>query len=134
MKKVILIITIILIPALIWAQKKESKGSTSLSFESTFDNDSKPDDITFNIEPGTESLNLRVMSLVKSGMIVVEIYDPANNKQGGFSVGSKPSGENKKSSGTFQKLLKEPLSGTWTVKIAPTAAKGTVQVETYFLQ
>jgi hypothetical protein len=134
MKKIISIIAILILPILTWAQQQENKASTSLSFDVTLDNNSKSEDITFTIEPGTKSFNLRILTSIRAGRVVVEVIDPSNTKQGTFSVGSESSAEKKHSSGNFFKSWKEPLAGTWTVKSSPTTAKGFVQVETTFLQ
>ena len=126
-----LTIAFILLTNLVWAQKLD-KSSTSLSFSVELKQDSKAEEITFNIEAGAQVLELKIFTTVWAGKVNIEVLDPADTKQGTFSVGT-DSQKTGRAMGNLQKSLKEPLIGTWKVKITPTDARGSVEIQTVSL-
>jgi len=93
-------------------------------------NDSKPEEISINIQQKTKWLNLSINSTVSSGKLTIELYDPNNVKQGNFTVETQLNSIAKETvSGNFQKSLLNPQVGNWKVKIIPTEASGMIKIQ-----
>ncbi len=92
--------------------------------------DSNAEEITINIKPGTQRFDLLVTGTISSGKVTVEIYDHQNNKQGDFLVETQANSAQKEmATGNFRKSRFEPEYGTWTIKIIPAKATGTIKIK-----
>lgn len=131
---------IILMCATAWAQNEKTKPTvtfTRVTFERniTLDNDSKPENVTVTIEPGTETIDLMITSTIENGKLTIELFNPAGVKQGNFTVETQlDAKKQERVAGKLQKSLEEPQPGDWKIKIVPTAVKGSVQIQTLHRQ
>lgn len=99
----------------------ELKGNTS------------DEQITIDIEADCPRLSLKVMSIIQAGVLKIEIIDPAGVNQGSFSVESQISGgESQRESveGQINKMIKDPIAGTWVIRIKSTKAHGRLRINT----
>lgn len=123
-----------------WAQNEKTKPTvtfTRVTFERniTLNNDSKPENVTVTIEPGTETIDLMISSTIETGKLKIELLNPAGIKQGNFTVETQLNGNKRERvAGKLQKSLEEPQPGDWKIKIVPTAVKGSVQIQTLHRQ
>lgn len=104
-------------------------------------------EILLSVSEQDNILNLRIQSNIQEGELTVEIYDPKNEKQGNYSIGSQlkstQSNSNKNQmekelevlgirkesvQGTITRSIKNPVKGNWVVKIIPKNAIGRVSI------
>lgn len=98
---------------------------------------SSTEKIKIEVTENTNCIHLGINSIIQSGSLTIEVYDPKGNKQGNFSVESQI-GSNKQFGesvcGQIQKTIKTPLKGEWIVKLIPNKAKGEVSICTSMTQ
>jgi len=104
-------------------------------------------EVILSVSEQDNALILKIQSNIQEGELTVEIYDPKNEKQGNYSIGSQlkstKSNSNKnqmekeleargiykeKVQGTITRSIKNPVKGNWVVKIIPKNAKGLVTI------
>lgn len=108
-------------------------SSTSLSRNIELDDSSDTEDIKIEVSDEVKKMFIGVNSIIESGYLTVEIYDPSGNKKGNFSVESQLKSSNKKKEqvcGQMQKQIDDPEKGTWRVKLIPKNAVGQIQIQT----
>lgn len=116
-------------------QQQDPESFFTSGREISFADDSKGEEITIEIEKDTRIFELKIYTIIEKGRVSVDIYDPENNRQGKFSVGTQlNSGKNERASGEFSKHLREPIAGKWRIKISPSGASGRINIETSFVQ
>lgn len=94
------------------------------------------------IIPVTEKitgLSIKISSITIAGEITIEVYDPAGEKMGNYSVGSQNSikvvgktynpTQNESVAGEITKSVIFPKIGNWTVNVVPKNAKGSISLE-----
>jgi hypothetical protein len=89
----------------------------------------KEETIKVEISENTYSFELNVQTTIYSGKLTVEIYNPNQEKEGTFSVGTQlnmPDSEMAK--GQINKKFIEPQPGEWTIKMIPAKASGEVMI------
>jgi hypothetical protein len=92
--------------------------------------ESKTEEITIDVESGAQRFELLVKSTISSGKVTVEIYDHENTKQGNFIVETQANSAKKEmATGNIRKSLFEPENGTWTIKIIPVQANGSINIK-----
>lgn len=69
-----------------------------------------------------------INSSVSNGKLSIEIYNPNNEKQGNYTVGTQINSEMVK--GRIQKSFHLIDPGDWKIKIIPSEATGEIFVET----
>ncbi len=111
----------------------------------TFNSESEERYITVGVSDINTILTLNIESLINSGHLTIEIYDPAGAKQGNFILGyqlktdnesikaKKAEVENKIPddnlvSGNINKTIKNPLQGDWKIKIIPKNVTGIIGI------
>ena len=123
-----------------WAQNEKTRPTvtfTRVTFERNIvlDNDSKPEDVIVTIEPGTKEIDLVISSTIEAGEVIIELSDPGGIRAGNFTVGTQlDTKKQERVAGKLQKSLDEPQPGNWKIRIAPTAAKGSVKIQTLHKQ
>lgn len=122
---------------------KDQNTRFKLSRSISLHEDSKKENIFIKVEEQTMLLELQIVSKLRLGELTIEIYNPAGERQGNYSVGSQTSGNGiKKSMNGIEKYIEEyvhgeinkhligPLVGEWRVTILPKKAKGDVIINT----
>ena len=133
-------IGIMLICAIAWAQNEKTKPtgtSTRVDFvrDITLDNDSKTEDVVIAIEPTTASIDLMISTTIEAGELTIELFNPGGVKQGNLTVETQlDSKKHERVAGKLQKSLDEPQPGDWKIRIAPSAVKGSVRIQTSHTQ
>lgn len=109
--------------------------------------DSQKDTVVLKIEKQTSVLELQIISRVSLGELTIEIYNPAGEKEGNYSVGSQIKADKKSLNGSDNKGKQEtvhgeinreligPMVGDWKIAVIPSTAKGDVIIiSTHFIQ
>ncbi|HAC15495.1 MAG TPA: hypothetical protein DCE78_06060 [Bacteroidetes bacterium] len=138
MKKALtLVLGILCMTSVLYGQTNDSSdSSSSMNLNRTihFENDSNPEEISITIDPNTKLFELMISSVVTTGKLTIELYDVKGVKQGNISVGTQLDADKKERvNGNIRKSLKEPEAGIWTIKIIPTKANGSIQIQTTIL-
>lgn len=118
----------------------QERTSFNLHRKVELKNDSKPKEITIEINEKKCRFNLRIRSTIYAGEVKLEIYDPKGNKQGNFQIGCQVEAdfalnelaEDKTLEtviGSTAKLVEDAMLGDWKVKIFPKNAVGNVMIE-----
>jgi hypothetical protein len=101
-----------------------------------FNNESKKTEVKVNMTDDYNYISFRIVSFFEKGCVIVEIIDPKGEKQGTCTVKSDDNiivGENTTTkehvSGEITKDFRYPLNGEWIIRVIPTAATGSVQIE-----
>lgn len=118
-----------------YAQTTEFLTTRNLGFKES----SKVQNVEIKISDNTEALRLSITCGVKKGNVTIEIYDPANEKQGEFSVESMESDDNDSLfsilkegvTGQINKHISKPQKGTWIIKFIPKNANGRVEIQSW---
>lgn len=115
-----------------------SSSQTSRSIE--LDDSSKKETIKVEVSEGTKNFMIGVNSLISSGSLTMEIFDPKGNKQGNFSVESQFS-DNAKSGnskeevcGQLNRSFSEPMAGDWSIKLKPKSVTGKISIHSHQVQ
>lgn len=111
--------------------------TTSISFETKvyLENSSGPEVVNIEVKEGTKEIMIEIIGELHIGRVDITLYDPNSKKNGNFSiVAGSPTGSRRMASGSMNKTLREPLTGTWTVKIKPEAGIGDVRVRSYLIE
>jgi hypothetical protein len=110
---------------------KNSETKVNLKRSIMLEKDSKPEEITINIQQKTLQVDIFISSSVTEGRLLIELYDPNDTKQGNSTLGTQLNSEKREVvNGIFQKSLKEPQPGNWKVKIFPSEASGNINIST----
>lgn len=110
--------------------------------------DSQKDTVVLKIEKQTSVLELQIISRVSLGELTIEIYNPAGEKEGNYSVGSQIKADRIKSlngsdnkgkqetvHGEINRELIGPMVGDWKIAVIPSTAKGDVIIiSTHFIK
>lgn len=118
-----------------FAQSTEFKTTRNLGFKES----SKVQNVAIKIPDNTSALRLSINCAVKKGNVTIEIYDPAGEKQGEFSVesieteddGSLFSMLKDGVTGQINKYISKPKMGAWTIKFIPKNANGRVEIQSW---
>ncbi len=110
---------------------QDNTSQTNRSFR--LSGSSKSQRIILNVDPATTQLNLNVRSRVRQGSLKIEIYDPNNVKRENFSIEGQQTSNTTSSEmveGRISKIIDDPKSGEWLIKIIPTTSHGDIQINT----
>lgn len=89
----------------------------------------KEEIISIDIDKKVKVFMLSVQTKVGAGKLTIEIYDPNQNKEGMFSVGTQlKSSIEEMAKGQINKEFFEPQEGIWTIKIIPEKAYGDILI------
>lgn len=92
-----------------------------------FKDHSNNETISIEIDNDVNVFFLNVKTKVDGGKLTIEIYDPNQNKEGTFTIGTQLNlSVEELAKGEINKEFYEPQSGTWTIKIIPEKAYGDV--------
>ncbi len=139
-----LIVSALLFSITTFGQSQESKSTSSKSSGTAqrdkvdsqriirLEKDSKPKEIIITIKKRAREFNIMISSSVTHGKLSIEIYDPNNEKQGNYTVGTQINNEMVK--GRIQKSLNLVDPGDWKIKIIPSEATGEILVETVIVE
>lgn len=136
-----LISTIILLVVTAFAVNGQSSGysysygnadtKVDLQRNISLEKDSKTEEIIIHINKEIKRLHLMINSSVSKGKLIIELYDPNNEIQGNFTIGTQLNSDKKEMvNGNIIKSLKEPVPGKWRVKLIPDNVTGTVKIQT----
>lgn len=135
-----LIVTVLFFSITTFAQSQDLKSTSSTSSgivhrdrvdsqrNIRLEKDSKSKEIIITIKKKALEFNILINSSVSNGKLTIEIYDPKNEKQGNYTVGTQVNNELVK--GRIQKSLHLVDPGDWKIKIIPSEATGEIFVET----
>lgn len=98
--------------------------STTVNLDGT----SGKKEVLIIVEETTPSMMIDINGEVSSGIVKVEILDPAGKKQGGFSVENSDAPGGEVANGIINKNVKSPATGKWKVVISSDKAVGKVFV------
>jgi len=118
------------IPFCSWSQ--DTKFDLSRSIE--FSNSKQTEEIIIKTESNSTQLYISIKSAINQGGLIVEIYDPAGEKQGNFEIESivkSNDGKTEYVQGSIQKKINVPMAGEWKIKIIPTNTTGHIRIGTY---
>ena len=114
---------------------KSSETRVDLQRTIRLEKDSMPEEVIIYIKQKTQRFELLINSSVTIGKLTIEVYDPNDTKQGNFTVGTQLNSEKKEMvNGNIRKLLNEPQTGNWKVKIIPSNATGNVKIQTAIIE
>jgi hypothetical protein len=91
-----------------------------------FEGESETNDIVINVERKTPNIYIIINGVVKSGNVEIEIYDPTEKKQGGFSIINDKGDEKEIVNGSISKKINTPKIGKWKVKVKSNKAYGSI--------
>ncbi|WP_299334504.1 hypothetical protein [uncultured Psychroserpens sp.] len=128
----------VVILSLLFSLSAFAQQSTEFSMTRNlgFKESSKVQTVDIKISEGTSALRLDIKCGVRKGDVTIEIYDPEGTKQGEFSVESIETEDDgslfnmlkKGVEGQINKFIKNPQSGTWTIKFIPKNSTGSVKI------
>lgn len=85
-------------------------------------------------------LQINITTMVLGGELTIEIFDPAGEKHGNYSVGSKNSikvesktynqTNTETVTGQISKSIKYPVNGNWKINIIPKTVTGEIYIKT----
>lgn len=139
-----LIISALFFSITTFGQSQESKSNSSSRSGTTqrdkvdsqrnirLEKDSKSKEIIITIKKKALEFNIMINSSISSGKLSIEIYDPNNEKQGNYTVGTQINNEMVK--GRIQKSLNLVDPGDWKIKIIPSEATGEILIETVIVE
>ena len=126
-----LLTSLILITSISFAQtKSNTETDFTIQRDIKFKNSSDVKEVSIAVKNDDSILQLMISSIVESGELSVEIYDPTNKKQGNFSIGTQLNSTelNEKVRGQIQKKFTTPKEGTWKVKFIAKNASGNINI------
>ncbi|MFV0266043.1 MAG: hypothetical protein ACK5HT_02800 [Draconibacterium sp.] len=126
-----LLTSLILIASISFAQtKSNTETDFTVQRDIKFKNSSDVKEVIIEVKSDDSMLQLMISSIVESGELSVEIYDPTNKKQGNFSIGTQLNSTelNEKVRGQIQKKFTTPKEGTWKVKFIAKNASGNISI------
>lgn len=103
-------------------------------------------EVVLPLRDSLDSVSIIVSSLIGAGELTLEIYDPAGEKHGNFSLGCQMNttvsqkkenqkitardiaNSNEKAFGTLYKTIKNPIRGAWKARISNKGAIGSMQI------
>lgn len=96
----------------------------------------KTEEFAVTVGEKASRLDIMIQSWVSAGELTIEIYDPAGEKVGNFSVGNQMQtevsvpvdGKEEQVKGRISKNVKEPAQGRWVVKVIPQKTTGKVEM------
>ena len=107
----------------------QDSGILSLERQIILKDHSKEETISINIDKEVKAFMLSVQTQVMEGKLTVEIYDPNQNKEGAFSVGTQlNSSIEELAKGQINIELFDPQKGTWIIRIKPEKAYGDINI------
>ena len=133
-KFLLFISMMLLVAASGWSQQCSSM-TTSRNIE--FDGDSKKEEMKVSVTEDNDKLCFGISSMLNSGDLTVEIFDPNGDKQGYFSIEGQSASKAKKGDmvcGQMNKEIKDPMKGDWVVKMLPKKASGKITIHTMQMQ
>ena len=90
--------------------------------------ESKTEEIVVRVKKKIPVMFLIINGVVKSGNIIVEIFDPNGMKQGSFSIENDDKNNGEVVNSSMNKSLKAPIKGKWKVKINSVNAHGNINI------
>jgi hypothetical protein len=128
----------------IYGQTKKASGQIdrtefSLHKSINFNGENEKIEISVQVSESNNILKLIISSIVITGELTIEVYDPTGEEQGKYSVGSQNSlkttgktynpTKNETVSGKISKLVESPIIGDWKIIVIPKNAKGTLNID-----
>ena len=126
-KTTIIFSLFLLVSAGAFSQSCGNMTTRQIELSDSSDNES----IELDVSKDIKCLMIGVGSTIESGSLTMEIFDPKGDKQGNFSVESQISSSAKKKEkvcGQLNKTFKDPMPGTWVVKLKPKKVTGTISI------
>ena len=118
--------------------KHENCSSSSVTRSIELNDSSKSKTVTLEVSKGTKNFMIGVNSLISSGSLTMEIFDPKGNKQGNFSVESQMNNQGADAKeevcGQLNRSFSDPMAGDWSVKLKPKKVTGKVSINYHQLQ
>jgi hypothetical protein len=104
-----------------------------------FNGENEKIEISVQVSELNNVLKLKISSLVKTGELTIEVYDPTGEEQGKYSVGSQNSlkttgktynsTQNETVTGQISKLVESPIIGEWKIIVIPKNVKGSLMID-----
>jgi hypothetical protein len=121
-----------------WGQQSDQVNVGSSKFQTRvdlhreikLDNTSESEDIILNIDVGVDRLEVIISSIITSGNLKIELFDPKGASQGTFSVGTQLAKKIERVKGNINKSLNDPQAGVWKVTVVPKYATGNLVIQT----
>ncbi len=125
-------------------QTKNQTGQidrTEFSLHKTinFDGENEKIEISIQVTETNNVLKLQISSIVHTGELTIEVFDPTGEEQGKYSVGSQNSikttgktfnpTQNETVTGRISKLVESPIIGEWKINVIPKNVKGTLNID-----
>ncbi|MBK7625991.1 MAG: hypothetical protein IPJ16_02115 [Bacteroidales bacterium] len=126
------------------AQEKKQTGQIdrtefSLHKSISFNGENEKIEILIQVTESNNVLKLMISSIVFSGELTIEVFDPTGEEQGKYSVGSQNSlkttgktnnpTQNETVSGKISKLVESPIKGDWKIIVIPKNVKGSLNID-----
>lgn len=93
------------------------------------ENDSENENVIISVNEGSLRLELAIFTRLTKGSVDIEIYSPSGKKEWNISIGSQAASYKEEHvTGTIKKMLTEPDSGEWIVKLNPENASGSISI------
>lgn len=155
---IILAFLLVLIPLMVKSQSSNTlisydETQVELTRNINLENDSKNENVTIVVNEASVRLELIIFANLNKGSVDIEIYSPSGQKESNITVGS-PRGVHPRwwrtflgqkewnitvgsqtasykeeiVNGTIKKILTEPDSGEWIIKLNPENASGSISI------
>ena len=86
-------------------------------------------EISVEVEPNTNGLQLNINCRLDYGKVILELYDPKGKRRGKLSLGGSSTQQNpQEEEGKLESSFYDPLAGAWIIKVTPTLASGSVSL------
>jgi hypothetical protein len=105
----------------------------------SFNGENEKIEILIQVSESNNVLKLMISSIVFSGELTIEVFDPTGEEQGKYSVGSQNSlkttgktynpTQNETVSGKISKLVESPITGDWKIIVIPKNVKGSLNID-----
>lgn len=115
------------------------KTEFSLHKTINFDGENEKIEISIQVTETNNVLKLLISSIVHTGELTIQVFDPTGEEQGKYSVGSQNSikttgktynpTQNETVTGRISKLVESPIIGDWKIIVIPKNAKGTLNID-----
>ncbi len=131
-KSIYLLVYLFLFTSVCQAQIHNQHSCNAVSLNRTIElnGSSDQESIIIDVPKGTSKMHVSINSIIKSGYLTVELYDPKGNKKGNFSIESQLNSTKKKDQvcGQMQKHIEDPLKGKWIVLLVPNKVIGDISI------
>jgi len=104
-----------------------------------FNGENEKIEISLQVSESNNVLKLKISSIVVTGELTIEVFDPTGEEQGKYSVGSQNSikttgktfnpTQDETVTGQISKLVESPIIGDWKIIVIPKNVKGTLNID-----